>query len=208
MAAAKWQRGGPQREAVAGVSRYSRFVGLMRWLLPAVAVALALMILAWPTLMDDLRDLPPAQVGRTEMLNPRYTGRNDSGYPFVMTATKAQQASESADIINLVGVDAKAEGAEGRWTRLKADTGVYNRVLNTVALSGNVNLTNREGYDIVSPSALLLLKEGRAEGNEVVTGKGPLGKINAKGFRVEDEGKTVVFIGRSRLDLKDKKEAR
>lgn len=201
---ARWRNVLP-RENVRGVGGYSRFVMLMRWSLPAAAAVLAILILIWPSFKADLVDLPSAAIGPREMLNPRYSGSSAHGEPFTVRAARAVQPGADMDVIDLLTLNAEMKGAEGVWTRLSADKGHYDRKKNTLDLTGAVHVTNHQGYDVITDVAHVFLKEGRAVGDKPVVGKGPMGKINALGFRVEDNGRTIIFTGRPKLDLEGKK---
>ena len=43
---------------------------------------------------------------------------------------------------------------------------------------------------------------GTAEGDDPVTGQGPFGNVTAEGFRILDRGDTIVFKGRTKLEIR------
>lgn len=186
------------------VARYTGFVVLMRRVLPVTAVLLALAILIWPSFQPEILSAPTTGNSALEMLNPRYTGTDAKGNPFRVVATKAVQPSTTVDIIDLIDLVAEVKGADGSWSRLSAALGHYDRGKNYLELSGSVRVQNQQGYDMTTEFAYADLAEGRAWGEKPVAGTGPMGKINANGFKLEDGGKTIIFTGRPDMILEDK----
>jgi len=192
------------RERLAEAGRYSRFVALMRWALPAAAVVLGLVLLVWPNANGDIRQLPQTTMGVREMINPHYRGVNTKGDPVEIVAARALQAGTLEEVIDLETIEATLVRAEGGKVTLEAKTGRYDQKNNTVVLTGSVHIVDEKGYDVVTETATILLNSpAQAFGDQPVTGKGPQGNIRANGFRITDEGKTVMFTGRSRLELRN-----
>lgn len=190
------------REELEAAGRYSRFVLLMRWALPAAAVVMLVLLLVWPNPNGDVRSLPPTTMGQREMTNLRYSGLNAKNEPMVVTATRAIQVGDMQQAIDLENVKGELQRTGGGWVRLESQTGRYDQQANRVTLTGEVHLTDNDGYDVVTEKAEVALNApAQAWGDAPVTGKGPQGNIQANGFKITDEGKTVMFTGRSRLVL-------
>lgn len=190
------------RERLAEAGRYSRFVALMRYTLPAAAVVLGLVLLTWPGANGDLRDLPRTTMGQREMINPVYKGLNRKGEPVEVQAERALQAGDVAGEINLEKISATLTRAAGGLVTLSANTGRYDQKRNHLFLEGQVHIVDDAGYDLVTETARIDLNTpAKAWGTDPVTGQGPRGAIRGNGFRITDEGKTIVLTGRSRLDL-------
>src|SRR6185369_2452691 len=111
---------------------YSRFVGLMKFLLPAVAVGLLLLVAAWPRLqagLDRLRlsftrlDLSEARDLR--MVNARFSGIDKQHRPYVLTADVARQMPDRNDLMALEGSKGDITLQSGAWLAVTAFTGVY-----------------------------------------------------------------------------------
>lgn len=199
--ASGWQQG-RVREQLDAASRYSRFVALMRWTLPAAAGLMLLLLFVWPNQLGDVRNLPQDSTGQREMTNLRYQGLNAKGEPMVVTASKAVQMGSLEEVVDLADVSARLERMGGGWASLQSQTGRYDQKSNRVTLTGQVRLRDHEGYDVLTDRAEIDLNHpAQAWGESPVTGRGPRGSINANGFRLSDEGKTVMFTGRSRLVL-------
>ena len=191
--------------SIAQVDNYSRFVVLMRWALPVAAVLILILLLVWPNPNGDMRTLPPTSMAQREMSHLRYSGLNGKGEPMVITADRATQMGDMQEAINLENVTGRLERTGGGWVNIESKTGVYDQKRNTVVLTGQVHLTDHDGYDVVTETAEISLRTpAQAHGDQPVSGRGPKGAVNAKGFRITDDGKTVMLTGRASLVLPGK----
>jgi lipopolysaccharide export system protein LptC len=187
---------------------YSHFVGAMKVVLPLLAAGLVALVLAWPHLKaKDLRfriGFSALQAKVTEepsMLNPRYQGVDKDKQPFTITADLAHNVVPSSAKVELEMPKADITLKDGSWLVLSAETGVYGRESQTLELFGRVNLYHDSGYEVRTEKAKIELDRGAAHGNALVHGEGPFGNIDAEGFRIIDKGRTIFFLGKSRLVL-------
>lgn len=199
-------RPGRQPPRLSGRNRYSRFVGLMKVLLPALAAALILLIFAWPqlTFKDERFRLGMSQLTREQaenltMLNARYNGVDERRRPYTITADIATQSKQDENLIDLELPKADMTLDDGAWLALTARSGEYRRSDKVLDLTGAVNLFHDRGFELRSESARIDLGAGTAEGLEPVQGQGTFGSVVAEGFRVLDRGQTIIFTGKSRL---------
>jgi lipopolysaccharide export system protein LptC len=189
--------------------RRSRRVALLRRLLPALGLGLLLLIATWPRLAPlwerirtgfpaiDLRD---AQELR--MINPRYTGVDRRGRPFVVTAAVGRQVPKHQDLMSLQKPHADLKTNGGADITLIARTGIYQQQTQLLDLFGNVTLVHQNGTRFVTDRARVNGARETAEGDDPVAGQGPSGRIKAQGFRVLDKGDTILFTGRADALLK------
>ena len=189
-------------------SRYSLFVSTMKVVLPALAVAIILLVLAWPRLVPDesqfrigVSDLSPDAADNLSMINPRFQGRDSHDRPFSIVARKATQIDGGRRRITLDAPKADITLADGAWVALTADSGIYDRKAESLDLSGNVSLFHDRGFEMHTARAHINLRAGSARSDSPVSGHGPAGRLNAQGFRLREEGQTIVFTGHSELTL-------
>ena len=71
----------------------------------------------------------------------------------------------------------------------------------TLTLNEQVNLFHDSGYEFRTESAVIDLTKGTASGTVSVAGQGPFGNLKAEGFRLVDKGKTIYFMGKSKLTV-------
>lgn len=195
-----------QPPRLSGRNPYSLFVGFLKVLLPALAVALVLLVVAWPQLMPDERQF---RIGVTEisleqaeslsMLNARFDGLDSNNQPFTVTADLATQATGDSPIIDLELPKADITLHDGTWLAITANSGRYQREDGRVDLNGDVVLFHDEGFEVQTEAATVDLKGGEAHGSDPVHGQGPLGILNAEGFRLVENGERIIFTGKSRL---------
>lgn len=184
---------------------YSRFVDLMRWLLPVIALALVAILVGWPGRDDDKGNLTLSFVnlgGRDEslrMISPRYVGTDSHGQPFVITADAATQDEKDQDVITLDAVEADVTLEDGRWIVLQSPTGLYNRREETLHLGEWVNIYSDDGNQFNAADVRLDLANGLASSGKPVHGQGPIGSLDAKGFKILDGGKRTRFEGSVKL---------
>ncbi len=200
------QRPGAGRRA-ASVHHYTRYVAIMRRLLPAVAVVLVAIIVSWPQLLPDNRvqvgysDEDLADMGRhsLSMVNPRYYGVDGQMRPYSIFAEAAKQSP--GQIINLDQPRADMKLKDGGNVLLDARHGTYQQEEQRLQLRGDVNLSQDSGYEIHTQSATIDLMAGTAEGHEPVDGHGPSVQLEGEGFRLIERGQTIFLTGKSHVVL-------
>ena len=192
--------------------RYSRRVVLLKRLLPIIGVALLALVTIWPRLvplLDSVRfgfpviDLREAHELR--MLNPRYAGVDRFNRPYVVTSAVGRQAPDREDLMSLERPRAEMTMHNGALVVVTAATAMYQSQAQLLDLFGDVNLVHENGTRFITNTAHVDVAADTAVGNEPVRGHGPSGDIAAQGFRVVDQGNTIVFTGRSHLLLKGTK---
>lgn len=202
-------RDGDSFPAVRGASvRYSRFVGMMKFLLPAFAAALMGLVVVWPRLDPTATrfrvgysEVAPADIENPQMVAARYTGVDSADRPFTVTADTATQVAADSPLVDLDTPQSDITLADGSWVTLSALAGMYNQNTHDLELRDEVNLFHDAGYEFHTSSAHIDLKRATAHGDAPVDGQGPFGHIRSQGFRVLERGKTVVFTGPARLVL-------
>ena len=194
------------RQRPRGIKWYSRFVQLMKVLLPTVAALLVVLILVWPYLgSEDLRfrlSFAALTANETEdpsMVNPRYLGIDRENQSFSITADLARRPAEDSPTVELEMPKADITLDDGTWLVVTAHNGVYKQIKKTLELTGAVNMYHDSGYEFNTSKVSIDLEKGLAEGDAAVQGQGPFGDLRGEGFRLIDKGKTIVFTGKSKL---------
>ncbi len=187
-------------------SRYSLFVGVMKLLLPALAVALLLLVAAWPQLdpandrLDlGLSELSIEQPDNLSMLNARFSGFDEKNQPFVITADVASQAPENENLVTLELPKADITLDDGTWLALMGREGLYDREVKTLDLIGQVGFYHDAGFELHTETARIDLAAGMVSGGDPVAGHGFFGEIEAEGFQMFERAERILFIGPSRL---------
>lgn len=131
------------------------------------------------------------------MINPRFTGRDDMGEPFMITATSAQRQRGNDDMVLLYEPTLTDEhGGE-----ISAPQGRYNQREQTLELWGRVVAADPGGYVFNSNRARIHVTEGRIEGLEPLKGAGPIGEVESTSYEILDEGDRIVLSGNVKMTL-------
>lgn len=193
---------------------YSRFVGLMKLVLPLGAIALTSLVFVWPYMSghDDGFELDFADVGTDEsnatfMTNARYFATDEESQPYTITAESVHELNGVSDQFKLTAPKADVLLNSGDWLALTAIGGILDRKKETLVLSDGVSVFSDSGYEFRTQQAQINLRTTDARGDSAVVGQGPLGVLNAAGFEVRDKGKSVLFLGPVELVLYPKAES-
>src|SRR5690606_11837427 len=100
---------------------YTAFVRAMRIALPLAALAIIVIIFAWPNMHEDSLSVtagktqPPATIGKNELVNPRFESKDEKNQPYTITATRAVQGSTHEELIILEKPVADMVLNSGNW---------------------------------------------------------------------------------------------
>jgi lipopolysaccharide export system protein LptC len=194
--------GGRQRPRIS--RNRTRIVGYIKLILPALALALTSLILAWPRIVPDDRHfrlgssrVAPGDAEALRLDKARIVGVDQLQRPYVITADDATQANGAALDVNLNAPKADITLSNGAWVQLSAKAGIYRRDNSQLDLDGNVSLFHDSGSEFHTATAHIDLKEGSAHGEDPIEGQGPQGDISGEGFVIVDHGARILFTGRA-----------
>lgn len=201
------RRLGFRRRAARTGDRHTRFVALMRIALPVVAAVLALMIVIWPQLHETTKrfrlmeqsGISLKDGGDQQAVNARFTGTDTQNRPYTVTADSALQSQTTPDAVTLAFPKADITTKAGAWVALSAENGLYHRGDKILDLNGDVTLFHDSGFEMHTATARIDFNASDAVGDKPVQGHGPMGTVNARGFRMVDGGKVIWFTGKSKL---------
>lgn len=192
--------------------RYSRRVAFLKRVLPAIGVALLLLVAGWTRLaplLESVRLGFPAidlrEARELRMVNPRYGGLDRYNRPYVVTAAIGRQVPDRNDVMALERPKGIMTAHDGASIVLTAATGIYQSQAQLLDLFGDVNLVHENGTRFVTQRAHINLSDDSAEGHDPVEGHGPSGDITGQGFQVLSKGETITFTGKSYLLFKGTK---
>ncbi len=198
-----------QHLALPAYRRYSRFVRLMKVLLPSLAAVLLVLVVIWPRLaMHDDRfsigfaKLSPEAVQTLSMINARYFGVDQNNHPYTVTADVATQEDSQTGIIDLQAPKADFTSKDGATVMVDADLGYFHQKEQFLDLYGHVDLYHENGYEMHTDEAHVDLKTDSAHGERPVQGQGPQGHLEGAGFVLTDKGGDITVTGKSTLVLR------
>jgi lipopolysaccharide export system protein LptC len=191
---------------LAAARKRTRFVRLLRMALVGLA-SVIIFLMAAQILIRSLGGEAQEAVTVGEdarMINPRFTGRDEAGMPYVVTADAAiRRRGTEARLTELESprLDYDLIAAYEQADGVLARTGVFDADARTLDLNSDVQFRTQSGYAFEADHARIYLTDERVVGNSPVEGEGPLGTIRADSYEVLDGGNRVVFRGNVRATI-------
>ncbi|PHS26926.1 MAG: LPS export ABC transporter periplasmic protein LptC [Robiginitomaculum sp.] len=188
-----------------------RILRLSFLVLSAVIIAVVALYILINALRKEAPAPPPPENvdGEVRMINPRFTGRDSAGRPYVVIADTATRRRDEPDTTDLVNprLDT-APGADS--SQVTAKGGVYRANKKTLTLFDSVHFTTPNGYEYVTEHAKFYIDTDHIVGDKPVSGTGPMGSVRADAYEIINGGEKVIFSGKVVTKIKgrsDKKGA-
>ncbi|MDQ6435783.1 LPS export ABC transporter periplasmic protein LptC [Mesorhizobium sp. LHD-90] len=185
--------------------RHSRRVGVLKIVLPALAV-----IMAAGFLLQSYRSTPSADItsqestvsdGKLVMANPKLEGFTRDNQPYAVSALRAVQDIANDAVVELQEIAATVPIDMERSATIDAARGQFDRTTNMLNVDTQINIATSDGAVATLGSALLDLSAGRMSTDKPVEISYKGGTITADTMSVEDRGKIVVFDKRVRVHI-------
>jgi lipopolysaccharide export system protein LptC len=195
------------RDTAMHALRYSRFVGVMKRILPVTAGLLIAVVIVYALVprQSDKLSLATQEVDSIKndltMTKPKLTGADRKGNPFVITAESAVQDPHNMRRATLNTVEADITLEKDRWLSATAATGFVDIDKGTLKLNGGIAVYSDDGYEIHTAKADVDLKKGKFHGPETVTGHGPMGSFRADTFDVNRSTNQIELHGHVQMSL-------
>jgi lipopolysaccharide export system protein LptC len=201
--------GDRRARSLAGARRRSvRITILRRFLLAAMAAlgANVLIQLALSGASERGQGAVIAPAGPNERItNPRFSGRDADGSPFLVTADSAIR--RSGGVAGLADLERPtldyAFLASGDSSEVLSRAGVFDDAEQTLELREDVRLQTRSGYAFQTEAALIRLRDGVVSGDAPVRGQATWGALRAQSFEVREDGRRIILTGdvRTRIEM-------
>jgi lipopolysaccharide export system protein LptC len=185
---------------------HDRLIMAMKIVLPAtVGLLLAYLLLAPLSRKDEisfLLDKNKVDVARERLKvqQAQYRGMDNKGRPFVIDTEAAVQATSSEPIVQISGMSARINLAEGP-AMLRADRGRYDMEAQRVDVAGPVLFTTADGYRLETSNVAVDLNSQTMTSGGNVQGRMPLGRFTADRMQVDLPDRRVTLSGRARLHI-------
>ena len=194
---ARWARPG---------SGHDRFIGLLKYGLPAIVVGLLLFLAIAPfgqkgdvSFLLDKNKAEKAQE-RMRVERARYTGSDDKGQMFVINADHALQRSSAVRVVDINGMNAKVGLDQGPVT-ITAATGRYDLDAQKVAVPGAVKVRDDKGYHLDTSGVSIDMKGKQLDSGGAVAGTMRLGQFTGGHLSADLDSRTVTLTGGARLKI-------
>jgi lipopolysaccharide export system protein LptC len=137
---------------------------------------------------------------RMRMQAAQYSGQDDRGRPFTITAQSAVQTSSRDPLVHINGVNANIQLEDGP-AAFTAGKGRYNLENEQVAVDGPIVVTGPNNYRLLTNDVMVDLNSKKLESQKNVQGTMSLGTYAANGMHADLEARTVTLDGRARLQI-------
>ena len=189
---------------------YSIFVRFMRFVLPVVALSIAVIVFTWPEMENNViqtankEDLVTQAANiKNELLEPRFESTNNQNQPFTITATRAMQGQDSAELVFLEQPQADMKLKSGETVSIEAEKGIYEQQTEKLFLENSVTLTHESGYALETDELRVDLKTRQAFSAKPVKAHGPKSELQATGLEANQGAGKLIFTGPAQLILHD-----
>ncbi len=187
--------------------RHTRFVSVMKWVLPLAAILLLGVAFIMPGLKgeDDKITLDYSNITHNDnkltMTKPRFLSSDQGNQQYMVTADSASQESAESSRVELVNMQADITLANGQWFSVSAPKGWLDQEKETLDLVGGVEIFSDDGNQIYAKSARVLLGEKRVLSPDGLSGHGPLGDLSSDSFVANQLTGTLKFEGNVKMTL-------
>jgi len=184
---------------------YSAVVRGLRIIVPAIGALLLILFFLWPAITRiRLPHIDKAEIhgDRTELINPRYEGKEKDGQRYVLTAERAIQVRADADHLTLISPTAALEKPDNTLgSKVSAQNGIYDSKQQFLNLKDNVKLVTPQGDTFNTTTADVDLKTKTVTGHDAISGNSPRFDMTAHGFTYDDLHGLLTLAGPAKLTL-------
>jgi lipopolysaccharide export system protein LptC len=137
---------------------------------------------------------------RMRVEEARYTGTDDKGQQFTMTAGRAVQPTSNTPLVDINGMYAMLNMEQGPLV-LTANQGRYNLDTQQVDVVGAINAQGADGWQLKTRDVTVDLKQRQLASHGPAEGQMRLGQFRANRIRADLGTHTVVLDGGARLKI-------
>jgi lipopolysaccharide export system protein LptC len=191
----------------AAVLRSQQLTSRLKKIFPVLISLIVLFLFLWPqikafwiTRLSTVHEKTTVtkMTHEGELVEPHYFATSKAGEPFELRA-------KSAYAINTQEADLEEPSGQlllksGKTLSLKANRAVYHQADQVLYLKDKGVLQDTDGNVFHFITSTFLLKDSRVFSGEPVTGHGPLGSLEAKGFDISENGARSILRGHSMVD--------
>ncbi len=187
-------------------SRHDQIVRYAKVGLPLIAAAFLLVLAVAPfdqeddvSFILDKKEVDKA-AERMRIESARYSGEDNRGNKFEITAERAIQQSSDQPIVNIEGMMARLGLAQGPVT-IAANQGRYDLDTHMVDVVGPVRVLGPDGYRLETRDVTVDLKERTMRSHGPASGAMRLGQFQAGNLSADLGERKIVLGGGARLKI-------
>ena len=194
-----WQR--RERPAAGSTIGYTRFVRIMKVMLPLVAISLIVLVVVYSSAGRENGKVAftATNVNGLEndrqLVSPKLTGTDGRGQPFTVTAKGATQAPGKARKLSIDEVTADITMQDKSWIQVGAVHGLLDVEGKTLDLNKSINIYSDKGYECHTEKARYDFGTGTLTGEDSINCQGPMGLFTAQRFEGLRAPGVLRFMG-------------
>lgn len=199
------------RQPVKAGRSYTRFVKIMRLVLPLAALLVVGVVMAWPRMEQAITPLTPENISQTpqaitqnELISPRFEGADSRNNPYILIAQRATQSAQNPDIMLLEQPQGDIDLGDADKLLVTARKGTYRQNAGKLLLEGDVRLTHSNGYQMDTSRLSIDVKAQESRTDQPVTVTGPAAALQATGMEARNNDGLLIFTGPATLILKER----
>lgn len=197
--------------AARDVHRHSRFVRILRWVLPLFCLLIVGMFLFSSGILHEFFFPKPPEAqpviaeNAVEMVQPRMSGLDEKKRPYEITAKSARQDVNNPSKVTLENITGSLtlNETDGK-VLLKAKSGFLDTEKSFLKLRQDIIITSKQGYTAYLISADAKLKKKHITTKDPVLIEWEDGSINANALEITDNGNVIRFYNRVKVKLRPK----
>lgn len=191
-------------------ARHSRVVGILKIVLPLIALVLLSMVFLLAETIDPSQAIRNAPVDVEDLARDprlsgaRFAGVTEDGAALTIHADTVRSDPSGAMRLNVSGLTLDIQGAANEAFRVLAAEGVVDRGAGRYSMQGGLQIEATPGYRLQGDSLSGLLDNTFVEVPGSLSGQAPAGLIEAGNMVLrtnsgEEQGYSLVFGGGVRL---------
>jgi lipopolysaccharide export system protein LptC len=205
----------PRELAFLRAERHSRYVYILRKVLPVLAVlVLATYFISSSmsvTVGDVTASISGVEVsdGNLRMTNPKLKGADKNNGEYVVSAEYADQDIKNPKVIKLHAIKADVSSRSGGWSRMTATRGIFDSKIEKLIMQDRITVATSSGVTGELKHATLDMQTQTLRSHRPVSFVLPNGTVSSNALTFESGKKTLTFRGKVKVHVvkKQKKDA-
>jgi lipopolysaccharide export system protein LptC len=196
-----------RERAFRSAERHTRLVGILRKVLPVLAVLVLACYFISTQLSVSVGDLTASisgieiADGNLRMTNPKLKGNDKKNGTYVVSADYADQDVKNTKVIKLHAIKADLSSAGGGWSRMEATRGVFNSETERLVMQEKITVATSSGVSGELKNASLDMKNQTLRSHRPVHFELTNGNVKANALTFHSGEHTLIFRGRVLVHL-------
>ena len=193
-------------------NRHTRRVRIVKLLLPAVAAALAGLLVILPEMQEKKGEfqlnIPKPKEGELEKLhieNTVFYITDSKNRVNNFVAKAVDEITPGSKLIKLIEPEGLLPTSDEQWVSIKSPVGYYDQNKEFLWLDNIVTMVYSDGMTATTQTVYYDNKKSMAYSTTPVTSKGYFGTLDSEGFEYYKDQKKIVFTGHSKIIIRKQK---